>query len=49
MDFDEFVAHDRFRKAWHSVKIVRPVRYSLFTFGDTDLPYFLVCEPSKLS
>lgn len=41
-DFDEEL---RFRNAWESVQIVRDVEYSLFTFGDSDLPYYLVCEP----
>lgn len=47
MGFEDFLAYDRFRQAWDSVRIARPVRYTLFTFGDTDLPYFLVCEPTK--
>jgi hypothetical protein len=42
----EFDHHRRFRKAWESVRIVRPVRYSLFTFGDSTLPYLLVCGGS---
>ena len=33
----------RFRRLWNSVEIARPVSYSLFTFGSSDLPYFLVC------
>jgi len=40
--FDQFENEQRFRAAWDSVEIVRPVRYSLFTFGATDLEYFLV-------
>lgn len=39
---DGFEDERRFVAAWESVKIERPVRYSLFTFGETDLPYFLV-------
>lgn len=39
--------HDvaRFRERWEAVRIVRNVPYTLFTFGDTDLPYALVLEP----
>ena len=33
----------RFRRLWNSVEIARPVHYSLFTFGRSDLPYYLVC------
>lgn len=39
---DAFENERRFREAWESVKIVRSVRYSLFTFGETDLPYYLI-------
>ncbi|MEM1061622.1 MAG: hypothetical protein AAGJ97_04750 [Planctomycetota bacterium] len=35
----------RFREQWDAVRIVRNVPYTLFTFGDTDLPYALVLEP----
>ena len=40
--FDEFEQFQRFRAAWSAVRIERPVEYSLFTFGDSELPYFLV-------
>lgn len=40
--FDEFDQEQAFRKMWESVRIERGVSYSLFTFGDSDLPYFLV-------
>ncbi len=43
MDFDEFNPEKTFYEAWEAVAIVRPVHYSLFTFGETVLPYFLVC------
>jgi hypothetical protein len=33
----------RFRRIWNAVEIARPVSYSLFTFGSSDLAYFLVC------
>lgn len=44
MDFDH--AH-QFRKAWESIRIERPVHYSLFTFGESVMPYFLVCAATK--
>ena len=39
---DGFGSERRFRAAWEAVEIARPVHYSLFTFGASDLPYFLV-------
>jgi hypothetical protein len=44
MSFSEFEQQRRFQQAWESVQIARPVHYSLFTFGESELPYFLVCE-----
>jgi hypothetical protein len=35
---------ERFESAWNAVRVVRDVSYSLFTFGESDLPYFLVCD-----
>jgi hypothetical protein len=43
--FDDFEAQFRFHAAWNAVEIVRPVHYSLFTFGQSDLKYILVGEP----
>lgn len=40
--FDGFGSERRFRAAWEAVDIARPVQYSLFTFGSSELPYFLV-------
>jgi hypothetical protein len=37
----------RFRAAWEAVAIRRPVHYSLFTFGESVLPYFLVLSAAK--
>jgi hypothetical protein len=37
-----FDAEERFRSAWQAVRIERPVRYTLFTFGESELPYYLV-------
>lgn len=42
-DFDD---EQHFHRAWDSVEIVRPVPYSLFTFGHSDLPYWLICDRS---
>jgi hypothetical protein len=44
MSFAEFEERRRFQQAWEAVRIARPVHYSLFTFGESELPYFLVCE-----
>ena len=41
--FDDSSQERRFREAWESVEIVRQVSYSLFTFGESLLPYYLVC------
>ena len=51
MDFDSFDQEMHFRSAWEAISIERSVHYSLFTFGESVLPYFLVCqaeEPDKL-
>ena len=32
----------RFRQLWDAVRIERSMQYSLFTFGDSDLPYYLI-------
>jgi len=47
MEFDEYDQERRFRKAWEAVAIERAVHYSLFTFGESILPYFLVCGATK--
>ena len=47
MDSNQFEREQRFREAWEAVRIERPVHYGLFTFGETDLPYFLVCDAEK--
>jgi len=43
-DFFEFEQRRRFQNAWEAVSIARPVHYSLFTFGQSELPYYLVCD-----
>lgn len=45
--FDEFENERRFRDAWDAIRIEREVAYSLFTFGDSDLPYFLVTQSAS--
>ncbi|MEX0703918.1 MAG: hypothetical protein WD069_17595 [Planctomycetales bacterium] len=42
MVFDEYERERRFRELWEAVRIERPVPYSLFTFGESVLPYYLV-------
>jgi hypothetical protein len=44
--FDEFEQFQRFSAAWSAVRIERSVEYSLFTFGDSELPYYLVTSSS---
>ena len=38
---------EHFRELWNSVRVERDVHYSLFTFGDSELPYFLVLGAGK--
>lgn len=45
MNFDEYDWEQRMYELWNQVRIERPVHYSLFTFGESDLPYLLVTEP----
>ena len=47
MLFPEFDEEMRFRSVWESVQIARTVEYSLFPFGASDLPYYLICEPDQ--
>ena len=47
MHFFDSEQERRFRQTWEAVRIVRPVHYSLFTFGDSVLPYYLVCSAAK--
>lgn len=46
MPYPDFEQQRRFYDAWERVRIVRGVSYSLFTFGASTLPYFLVLEPN---
>jgi hypothetical protein len=45
--FDAFDPERRFREAWQAVQIARPVTFSLFTFGESQLPYYLVLEAAQ--
>lgn len=45
--FDEFEQFQRFRSTWNAVRIERAVELGLFTFGDSDLPYYLVTISGK--
>lgn len=49
MHFDPYDQEQRFRQMWESVTVERPVQYSLFTFGESVLPYYLVCRAEKRS
>ncbi len=40
--FGEFEQFERLRQVWSQVRIERHVETGLFTFGDSDLPYYLV-------
>ena len=44
MDFDSYDHERQLHELWDAVTIERPVHYSLFTFGESHLPYFLVCS-----
>lgn len=47
MSFPHEFNEEEFFRLWNSVRIERTVPYGLFTFGDSDLPYFLVCGASS--
>lgn len=42
--FDDFEEMRRLQAAWESIQIIRPVQYTLFTFGESVLEYLLVTE-----
>jgi hypothetical protein len=44
MDFSDHDPEAAFLRLWNAVEIVRPVHYSLFTFGESELPYYLVVD-----
>lgn len=45
--FDDFAEFNAFREQWEAVSIRRQSPYSLFTFGESELPYFLLSPPTK--
>ena len=47
MDFSDYHDEAHFRAAWEAVTIERPVHYTLFTFGESVLPYYLVCHAEE--
>ncbi|WP_417848704.1 hypothetical protein [Thalassoglobus sp.] len=47
MNFHEFEREKIFRGIWDSVSIARPVPYTLFTFGDSDLEYYLIVDSEQ--
>lgn len=47
MDFDDIERERRLREIWELVRIERPVHYTLFTFGESHLPYYLVCSQTE--
>ena len=49
MSFDDFEQRRKFHEAWEAVRIERSVQYSLFTFGESDLPYYLVCGATDVN
>lgn len=44
MDFNHHDREHLYRKLWESVSIARTVPYTLFTFGDSDLEYYLIVD-----
>jgi hypothetical protein len=47
MNFDEFERENFFRGIWNSVSIARNIPYTLFTFGDSDLEYYLIVDSEQ--
>jgi len=47
MDFAPFDDENYLHALWNSVRIARNIPYTLFTFGDSDLSYYLVLVPSE--
>lgn len=47
MTFSPFDPDAEFRTAWESVRVARGVGLGLFTFGASELPYFLVIDSEK--
>jgi len=49
MNFHDFDEEAQFRAIWDAAKIHRWVDYGLFTFGESDLPYYLVIDGENAS
>ena len=47
MFFPDYEEEDHFRRLWNSVRIERGIEYTRFTFGGSELPYYLVCSPDN--
>lgn len=47
MSASSFDPESYFRAAWDSVHIARPVQYTLFTFGESELQYILVVDSEQ--
>lgn len=47
MNSYDFEREDFFRQVWNSVAIVRNVPYTLFTFGDSELEYYLIVDSEQ--
>lgn len=47
MNFYEFEREKFFREIWESVSIARNVPYTLFTFGNSDLEYYLIVDSEQ--
>lgn len=45
--FDAGEGERRLRGMWDQIEVRRPVHYSLFTFGESTLPYYLVRVPES--
>lgn len=46
MRFDDYEGH--LFQLWNSVQIARASRFTLFTFGETELPYYLILTPENV-
>ncbi|MCA8988775.1 MAG: hypothetical protein KDA78_14090 [Planctomycetaceae bacterium] len=47
MDFHNFDYERAIHRLWNSVSIARSIPYTLFTFGASELEYYLVLEPDQ--
>ena len=47
MDFNQYDEEQYLRFLWNSVRIVRNIPYTLFTFGESELRYYLVLTSNQ--